>query len=126
MADGIEFFEPEDVPRPKEDVGIRKLTARPYPDGRRVRLDVSLTPFLDRPNLEFEVFNAAGDAVGAMTVIESMDHEFELTLHLRGPTPVGTHRLLLTLAYPDGPPPITAEAAFEITPPDAGQGDPRP
>ena len=114
MADGVEFFEPEDIPRPKEAVGIRTVSARPYADGRRVRLDVKLTPFLERPNLEFEAFNAAGDPVGAMSVIESVDHEFELTLHLRGPAPDGVHRLRLTLAYPDGPPPISAETTFEV------------
>ncbi len=123
MADDIEFYEPEDAPRPREDVGIRTLSARPYADGRRVRLDVKLTPFVERPNLEFEVFNAAGDPVGAMSVIESMDHEFELTLHLRGPTPAGLHTLRLTLAYPDGPPPVSAETTFEVQPPNAPAGD---
>jgi hypothetical protein len=66
VPDEIEFVEPDDVPRPKAEVGIRWVTARPYADGRRVRLDVGLTPFLERPNLEFEVVNSAGESVGAM------------------------------------------------------------
>jgi hypothetical protein len=117
MPNEVEFVEPEDVPRPKEEVGIRRLAARPYADGRRVRLDVGLTPFQERPNLEFEVINAAGESVGAMAVIESMDHEFELTMHLRGPEPRGAHTLRLRLFYPDGPPPVTAETTFELNPP---------
>jgi hypothetical protein len=113
----IELVEPEEAPRPKEAVAIRKLAARPYSDGRRVRLDVNLTPFLDRPNLEFEAFNSAGDSVGVMSVIESMDHEFELTLHLRGPDPRGEYTLRLTLFYPDGPPAVTAVTTFTVAPP---------
>lgn len=117
MPDEFEFVEPEEAPRPKEEVAIRRLTARPYPDGRRVRLDVSLTPFLERPCLEFEVVNAAGEPVGAMAVIESMDHELELTLHLRGPEPRGAHTLRLRVFYPEGPPEVTAETTFEVQPP---------
>lgn len=117
MSEEIEFVEPEDVPRPKEEVAIRRLAARPYPDGRRVRLDVGLTPFLERPNLEFEAFNAHGESVGTIAVIESMDAEFELTLHLRGPDPQGEHTLRLTVSYPDGPPAVTAETTFKVNPP---------
>ncbi len=83
-----------------------------------MRLGVSLTPFLDRPNLEFEAFNAMGEPVGTLAVIESMDHEFELTLHLRGPAPRGEHTVRLTLSYPDGPPPVSAETTFTVEPPD--------
>lgn len=118
MLEELEFFEPEDVSLPKEAVRIRRLSARPYPDGRRVRLDVALTPFVERPNLDFEVYNAAGETVGAMSVIESMDHEFDLTLHLRGLEPKGLHTLRLRLFYLDGPPAVTAETTFEVAPPD--------
>jgi hypothetical protein len=52
-----------------------------------------------------------------------MDHEFELTLHLRGPAPAGRHTLRLTLAYPNGPPPVSAETTFEVQPPPAPAGD---
>ena len=116
MADELAFFESDEVPRPKDEVQILRLAARPYPDGRRVRLDVSLTPFLERPNLEFEVFEPSGETVGAMSVIESMDHEFELTLHLRSPQPRGKHTLRLRLFYLDGPPAVTAETTFDVTP----------
>ena len=96
------------------EVRVRRLSAQPYPDGRRVRVAVGLTPFLDRPNLEFEVFNAVGESVGATSVIESVDHELDLTLHLRGPLPGGRHTLRVTLSYFDGPPPISAETEFEV------------
>jgi hypothetical protein len=119
VSNEIHFVEPQDEPRPKEDIGIRALAARPYTDGRRVQLAVRLTPFLERPNLEFEVFNALGASVGQVAVIESMEYEFELTLHLRGPTPSGEHTLRATVLYPDGPPPVSAETKFVVTPPGA-------
>lgn len=117
MSELVEFVEAEDVPLPKEEVRIRRLAARPYADGRRVRLDVALSPFLERPNLEFEAFDPGGGTVATMSVIESMDHEFELTLHLRSLEPKGLHTLRLTLFYPEGPAPVTAETTFEIKPP---------
>ncbi|MBI3761018.1 MAG: hypothetical protein HY260_04035 [Chloroflexi bacterium] len=117
MSEFLEFADPQDVPVPKEEVRIRRLAARPYPDGRRVRLDIAVTPFQERPNLEFEALDPVGDSVGTMSVIETMDHEFELTLHLRGPEPRGLHTLRATLSYPEGPAPVTAETTFHIKPP---------
>jgi hypothetical protein len=117
VADELEFYEPDDAPRPKEEVQFRSLNAKPYADGRRVRLGVVLTPFLERPNLEFEVVNAAGQSVSTLSVIESMDHSFELTMHLRGPTPQGQHTLRARLFYLEGPPAVTAEAQFEVVAP---------
>ena len=120
MADELEFFEPEDVPQPKEEVRIRRLAARPYSDGRRVRLEVSLTPFIERPNVEFEIVNGQGQSVGTLNVIESMDHDFELTMHVRGPAPRGVHTVRARLFYLDGPPAVVADTTFEMPGADPG------
>ena len=40
----IFFQDPTDIPLPPEEVRIRELTAEPWPDGRRVRVYVELTP----------------------------------------------------------------------------------
>jgi hypothetical protein len=120
VADELEFFEPEDVPRPKEEVHFRSLSAHPYQDGRRVRLKVALTPFQERPNLDFEIVNDAGQPVGTLTVIESMDHAFELTLHIRGPVPAGPHTVRARLYYLEGPPAVETETHFYI--PDPANG----
>jgi hypothetical protein len=99
----IEFVEPDEVPRPPEAVKIESLNVRVYPDGRRVRVDVKVTPFLERPNLEFSVTNADGQEVASLSIIESMDHTFEMTVHLRGPQPSGRHTLRGELFYnPEG------------------------
>ncbi len=99
----IDFVEPDEVPLPPEHVKIESLTAKVYPDGRRVRVDVRLTPFLERPNMEFRVLNSAGDEVASLSIIESMDYKFEMTVHLRGPQPVGRHTLRAELFYSSEP-----------------------
>lgn len=115
----LEFVEPDEGPRPPEEVQIERLAARVYPDGRRVRVDVKITPFLQRPNLEFTIFNAAGQPVASLSVIESMDHTFEMTAHLRGPQPVGPHTLRAELFYDPAAARRTMETTFSVPDPSA-------
>ena len=110
----IEFVEPDEVPQPPEAVKIESLNARVYPDGRRVRVDVKLTPFLERPNLELQVLNTAGQEVASLAIIETMDREFEMTVHLRGPQPGGRHTLRAELFYAPESPRRVSEITFEV------------
>jgi hypothetical protein len=112
----IEFVEPDEIPQPPELVKIESLIAKVYPDGRRVRVDVQLTPFLERPNMEFRVLNSAGDEVASLSIIESMDCQFEMTVHLRGPQPVGRHTLRAELFYSPEPGALrpTSEITFDV------------
>ena len=112
--DEIEFVEPDEIPQPPDRVTIEGLAARVYPDGRRVRLDIRLTPFLERPNLELTIVNAQGEPVASLSVIESMDYKFEMTAHLRGPQPVGHYTLRGELFYEPGSPRQIAEASFDV------------
>lgn len=98
----IPLYEPgEDAPAPRARADVRFLSAavRPYPDGRRMKLHLTITPFEDRPNVEMTVTNAAGDEVANMSLIEALDTEFDFTIHLRGPQPVGEHTLHLVMFY---------------------------
>ena len=112
--DEIEFVEPDEVPQPPEAVKIEKLTAKVYPDGRRVRVNVKVTPFLERPNLEFQVINAEGVEVASLSIIESMDRDFEMTVHLRGPQPSGRHTVRGELFYAPESPRCVFETTFEV------------
>lgn len=114
--DEIEWVEPDEIPQPPETVNFESLQARVYPDGRRVRLDVKLTPFIERPNLEFTILNAEGKEVASLSVIESMDYKFEMTAHLRGPQPTGQHILRGELFYDPDSPHRVAEVMFDISP----------
>ena len=116
MDNEIEFF--DEVPQPPEQVKIIELGARVYPDGRRVRLNIKVTPFLERPNIEIFISNAEGQEVASMSVIESMDHTFEMTAHLRGPQPKGRYTLRGELFYGEdhATPRKVFETVFEVAP----------
>jgi len=116
VMDDIEFVEPDEIPQPPEVVKIESLNARVYPDGRRVRLDVKVTPFLERPNLSFTITNAEGREVASMAVVESMDFKFEMTAHLRGPQPEGQYIVRGELYYGDDSPRRVTEKTFEVSP----------
>jgi hypothetical protein len=87
------------APRPRAEVRFTQAAVRPYPDGRRMKLNFGLTPFEERPSVEMSVTNALGQEVAALSLIEAMDTTFDFTVHLRGPEPRGEHTLHLTLFY---------------------------
>jgi hypothetical protein len=95
----IFFQDPSDVPLPPEEVRIRRLSADPYPDGRRVRVYLELTPFLKRPNGEVNVFNLMGDEVASLSIIETIDPKMEMTVHLRGQDTSGEYRVEARVFY---------------------------
>ncbi len=79
----IFFQDPDDAPVPPEEVRIREFSASPYPDGRRVRIQLEVTPFLKRPSGEILLKNADGIVIASANIIETMTRKMELTLHLR-------------------------------------------
>jgi hypothetical protein len=96
----IDFFEQKDVPRPRAEIKIERLEARPYPDGWRIKLIVEVTPFQERPSLELRVTSADGREVAELSVIETMHKAMEFTVHVRGvPSPYGDYTLEADLYY---------------------------
>lgn len=101
MSD-IPLYEPDEempLPLPRAEVRFTAINVKPYPDGRRVKLNFTLTPFLERPSVEAFVTNASGQEVASLSLIEAMDTDFDFTIHLRGPQPQGEHTLRLVLFY---------------------------
>lgn len=103
MAEIPLYDESGEMPAPREraDVRFGSIAVRPYPDGRRMKLHFTLTPFLERPSVEMTVTNHSGAEVASLHLIEAMDTAFDFTVHLRGPEPRGDHRLQLVLFYPE-------------------------
>ena len=95
------YDSPDDVPDPlpRDKMHFETVAADPYADGRRVRLRFRLPLFEERPSVDAWVTNASGQVVAMMSLIEAMEQDFEFTLHLRGPVPVGAHTLHLQLFY---------------------------
>lgn len=81
----IFFHDPDDVPLPPEEVHIREFKINPYPDGRRVKVYLEITPFQKKPSGEITIFNKDELVVASASIIETIDPKMEMTMHLRGP-----------------------------------------
>ena len=88
---------------PPDEVRIERVRAVPYPDRRRVRVEVDLTPFRERPNLEIAIRNAAGDIVATASAVAVMTFHLAFTLHLRGGGEAGPGYEAVVLLYYDDP-----------------------
>ncbi len=95
----IFFYDPDDIPVPPEEVRIRELRVQPYPDGRRVRLYLELTPFVKSPSGELTIRNASGEVSATANIIETVDSRLEMTMHLRVPDPAGEFTLSVEIFY---------------------------
>jgi hypothetical protein len=95
----IFFQDPSDIPLPPDEVHIRELRAEPYPDGRRVRILLEITPFQQRPNCEIRVTDENGDEVASLSIIESIDAKMDFTVHLKGEEPFGTFTISCDIYY---------------------------
>ena len=96
----IFFQDPTDIPLPPEEVRIRGLTAEPWPDGRRVRVNLELTPFQNRPNGEIDIRNDQGEEVSSVSFIETIDPKMQFTMHLRIQETQGKFTVTATIFYP--------------------------
>src|ERR1051326_6474124 len=100
----MDFFFPEDnltrnVP---EETRITSLSAQPYPDGRRIHINIEMTPFQKRPHIEILLTDADHEEVASTTIVEPMGWKLELTMHVGGEF-LNLYSLEATLYYPDGP-----------------------
>jgi hypothetical protein len=113
----MDFFFPDDLVArlPPEQVQITVLTAEPYPDGRRVRVNLEMTPFQTRPHIEITLTDAEGAEVASTSIIEPLSWKQEFTLHIRGVSePRGAYTLNALLYYPDGPEAAPRTITFEV------------
>lgn len=110
----IELF--DSPPQPRDKVKIERLEVKPYPDGWRVKINVDVTPFQERPSLELYIHTAAGKLIASPSVIETMHAKMEFTVHVRGvPSPDGDYTAEAALYYEDRSAPTDRrQVAFSI------------
>ena len=115
----MDFFLPEDnltraVP---EETRITTFTAEPYPDGRRLRVNLEITPFQKRPYIEVTLTNAKGEEIASTSIVEPLSWKLEFTMHVRGELQ-NPYTLNARLYYPEnGPSDQPHQFSFDITPP---------
>jgi hypothetical protein len=113
----MDFFLPEDhlgraVP---EETRITSLTAEPYPDGYRLRVNIEMTPFQKRPHLEVVLSDANREEVASTSIVEPMSWKLEFTMHIRGELH-NPYMLEARLFYPEGPAADPQTISFNVTP----------
>ncbi len=101
----MEFFltDPDIERLPPADTRLLDLRAEPYPDGKRLRVTLDLTPFQQKPYLELTLTDSAGEVVAETSIVEPVAWGLELTLHLLKPgtTPGDIYKLTVFLSFPD-------------------------
>ncbi|MGD9092829.1 MAG: hypothetical protein PVF74_08265 [Anaerolineales bacterium] len=111
----IFFQDPSDIPLPPDEVRIKELRAESWPDNRRVRVYLEITPFQIRPSGEIILSDAQNNEVSSISIIETIDPKMEFTLHIRGGETSGEYTLNAILFYleeldepdePGGSPPV--------------------
>jgi hypothetical protein len=128
----IYFTDPSDVPLPPDEIRIRKFAAEPYTDGRRVRITIEVSPFQERPSGEVTIQDEDGNQVASASIIEAIESNIEITLHMRSADPQGTYTASTYIYYvddldvevggdnPPNRPQVTvidrAETSFELSP----------
>ncbi len=121
MDNDIPIFDIGDAsPLPPNEVKIDLLEVMPYRDRFRIFIHVRVTPFMERPNLLLTARDEQDHVVSELSIIETMHHDMEFTLHLRGLTePTGLYTLTAELFYESRNPPQDEQVeAFEILPAD--------
>ena len=100
-----------------EETEILSLTAEPYEDGRRVRVNIEMSPFEKRPHLEFVLTDSEDREISNASFVEPMAWKLEFTLHLRTKPADGPLELAARLYYPDGPEAEPVSVRFDLESP---------
>ncbi|MCC7119134.1 MAG: hypothetical protein IT310_11455 [Anaerolineales bacterium] len=114
----MDFFFPEDqlaraVPA---ETKISTLVAETYPDGRRVRVNIEVTPFQKRPYIEVVLSDKDQNEIASASIVEPLSWKLEFTMHLRGAVN-NPYTLNARLYYPDGPAQEPIFYSFDVEPP---------
>jgi len=117
----MDFFLPQDnldssnraLP---EETKIISLTAQPYPDGYRLRVNLEITPFQKRPYIELTLHDSDGNEVASTNIVEPMSWKLEFTMHIRGELN-NPYALSAKLYYPEGPSNEPFIFSFDVEPP---------
>lgn len=109
----------DDAPLPRNEVRIEGLETVVYPDRFRVFVHIRVTLFEERPNLLLVARTADGKVAAELSIIETMHHDMEFTMHLRGlDDPAGAYTLTADLFYETRNPPQDRHTV-EFTVPEA-------
>jgi hypothetical protein len=100
MPDNFPNDRPPDGVYPPGEVRFYELHIEPWPDGRRIRVHLTITPFQQPPNLFVSAFDSKGNEVANVSIIELTDEKMTFTIHLRSNEKVnGKYLLVANINY---------------------------
>ena len=108
---------PNLIPKPRPEIRVEEIHAEPLEDGRRIRIELRITPFTpaDRPNITVQVLDPHGADVGTIAVIETMHNNVAMTFHLREAVPLpGAYKVQASLYYEEQNSQGTAETTVHL------------
>ena len=97
----IQFFDHTSNNKPvlREDVRLRDLRWELSPEKRRIALELELTPFIERPSIEIYIANGRGEKAGSLTIIETLDYQLSVVVHLRDKEPTDPYTIHAAVYY---------------------------
>lgn len=101
MSQFHRFFQKDPNALPPAEVRLTGVQVEPWPDGRRVRVLLQLTPFQQNPNIETWIADPGGVEVARSRIIENAEIRLVFTLHIRASYVSGQYNLHVQLSYPD-------------------------
>ena len=98
-----------------EETKILDLKAKPRADGKRVLVNIQITPFQKRPSLEVTLQDANGEEVASTSILDTLGFKLEFTMHIRGEIH-NPYTLIAKLYYLDGPSAEPYTITFDVYP----------
>lgn len=96
----IHFYDdPDGGIKAREDVRFNRLGLYMYPEKRQVAVGFDITPFFEKPSIAVTITNDNGVQAATLNVIEAMQPNFSLIMHLRDQVPTDTYRVEASLYY---------------------------
>ena len=96
----IEFFDnPLQESRSRGDVRFNQLGIYVFEDRKRIAVGFDVTPFRERPSIDVSIVNNTGAEEASLSIIEAMQSNFNLTMHLRDPVPDRQYNIQALLYY---------------------------
>jgi hypothetical protein len=112
----LNFVDPSEAPVPPEELQLKAMKVEPFPDQRRIKVRLELSPFQQRPTLVVAILDKEDQKVATTSIIESIDNVLEFTMHLPGKAPPGQYRLRAAAGYEEEEEPVDVkEVSFQLT-----------
>ena len=96
----IELFnDPLQQSRSRGEIRFNKLGIFIFEDRQRIAVGFDITPFRERPSIDVSIVNITGKEEASLSIIEAMQSNFTLTMHLREPAPDRQYEIQARLYY---------------------------